>query len=343
VTPRRRGRRCRSPVVALLWLTVSCGVGAEPLPAVLERLSHPPAGSLATMPPLEGAWPALERGLVAVVAGAWKAASAHAEDAGYELIRVNGPDGGHVVFRDRGAVNATVVINLAPERELIVSAPHPVFDRGTGAQAAAFYRVLGARALIMAGAHRCAVALTTACSGTTGVCGPRGPYRLSDVAHAVHNVFHAAHQWAAATWTRTVVLQLHGFANRGSPVWFLLSSGSSGLEGDEALHHRLRDRIRRALGSAEVAASCQAAADRTLNTRWACGRWNVQGRLLNHSGDPCRVGTRTASQRFIHLEQKYVAVREAFHRGRGEGALEQPAVRALLEALIAELPRVIGR
>ena len=316
------------------------GVSATSLYDAFKRTKYAPADSLSEMPPSEAIGSSLKQALNEAMAHNWGAAVVHANAAGYELVETRVSGRAYAVFRALGHIHATVVLNRAPERDLVLSAPHPSFDRGTDLQAVVFLEALGARALIMAGAHRCAAQALTVCSGSTRVCGAHAAYRTSDVAHAVDTVFQIAHGWAAMRWPRAVTLQLHGFKNRGSPVWFLFSSGGRSLEGKQAFHHRVRDRVRSALGSPDVAASCQDAADRLLRTRWACGRWNVQGRMLNGSSAPCVEGVERASGRFLHLEQVYTPIREAFHQGRRESALRQPAVRALLDALKAELPQI---
>jgi hypothetical protein len=145
---------------------------------------------------------------------------------------------------------------------IIVEAPHPLYDEGTPAIAAQIYRALQARALLIAGAHRDANA-----------------DRSSDVAHHAQSIFEAVH--AAITKTSsTIILQIHGFAASKHPGYpqIVLSS-------DEAQGSELIDQLAAAFKSQGVkVGTCS-------EGQWAalCGETNVQSR----SSDPAT---------FIHIE-----------------------------------------
>jgi hypothetical protein len=81
---------------------------------------------------------------------------------------------------------------------IMVEAPHPLYDRWTPSVALDIYRALDARALLIAGAHRNANADGSA-----------------DVAHAPESIFHTVHlslsrEIEAASGT-PIILQIHGF------------------------------------------------------------------------------------------------------------------------------------
>ena len=89
-------------------------------------------------------------------------------------------------------------IRLNSSSNIIVEAPHPLFDRRTPSVALDIYRALDARALLIAGAHRNANGTGTA-----------------DAAHDKNTIFHTVHETLskdiAATSGDVVVLQIHGF------------------------------------------------------------------------------------------------------------------------------------
>jgi hypothetical protein len=81
---------------------------------------------------------------------------------------------------------------------IIIEAPHPLYDRRTPTVAMDIYRALDARALLIAGAHRNANSDGSA-----------------DVAHAPESVFHSVHESLVSeiqsNSETAIVLQIHGF------------------------------------------------------------------------------------------------------------------------------------
>lgn len=81
---------------------------------------------------------------------------------------------------------------------IIVEAPHPLYDRRTPTVAMDIYRALDARALLIAGAHRNANSDGSA-----------------DVAHAPESIFHSVHESLVreiqSNSETAIVLQIHGF------------------------------------------------------------------------------------------------------------------------------------
>lgn len=81
---------------------------------------------------------------------------------------------------------------------IIIEAPHPLYDRRTPSIALDVYRALDARALLIAGAHRNANGDGSA-----------------DVAHAPASIFHSVHESLSQelhpTAGNMIILQIHGF------------------------------------------------------------------------------------------------------------------------------------
>lgn len=302
---------------------------------------HQAADTLSSMPNSRKRAAAFVRALDALVDGRIAKARGHATAAGYAIAEK--PQNGRryrILFeRAKAGIGPMVAIAVSPVRDAVIEAPHPVIDRATDSQAIALFFQLGARALVIAGANRCAARASSPCSGRTRVCGDgRERYRTSDAAHNVETLFHLAHRTFMRRWPNAVAVQPHGFNNAGSPVWFVISDGSGGKRaGDAGLTGRVRDRIRRALGRRDRAVSCQDSADRDIRTRWLCATTNVQGRALNGSGDACRVAAKRSSGRFLHIEQDYHDVRRGYLADwrKLDGYAGSQAIR---DALRRELP-----
>src|SRR5436190_17546117 len=79
----------------------------------------------------------------------------------------------------RGLGTYVVALNYA--RNVIVEVPHPIFDKNTEEEGSYIFQGLAARALFIAGTHRCASPDTkSGCSGTTTACGGGSiPVRIS--------------------------------------------------------------------------------------------------------------------------------------------------------------------
>lgn len=308
---------------------------------VLFNVPHRTSDSLRTMPPIEPVEEAFTSALGAVLTGDAVAARRHAAAAGYVVVprTQDGRDYTILLEKDNAGVGPAVAIATAPVRDAIIEAPHPVKDRDTDRQATVLFLELGARALILSGANRCAARDESPCSGRTRICGDgRSPYRTSDPAHNPATLFHLAHRYFTRRWPQSVVVQPHGFRNAGSPVWFVISDGTREKRTpDGALTGRVRDRIRASLGRRDRAVSCQDPSDRDIWSRWLCATTSVQGRDLNGSPDACRIPAEQSSGRFLHVEQVYEEVRKGYVRD-WRNLSRYPGSAAILEALAQELP-----
>lgn len=308
---------------------------------LLLDLSHRSPDSLSTMPPIGPVEKPFAAALNAVVDGDRVEADKHAAAAGYRIVdkQFEGKDYAILMERDGAAIGPVVAIAMSPTRDAIIEAPHPVKDSHTNKQSAVLFLKLGARALIVAGANRCAARDESPCSGMTGICGGgRAPYRTSDPAHNPETLFHVAHRTLTRRWEKSIAIQMHGFNNSGSSVWFVMSDGTKEKRpGDPSLVGKVRDRIHTVLGRKERAVSCQDPNDRTIRTRWLCATTTVQGRDLNGSPDICRVGAKKSSGRFLHIEQALHEVRRPYDRD-WKNISQYPGSNAILEALAQELP-----
>jgi hypothetical protein len=302
---------------------------------------HRRADSLAAMPSIAAIEKDFKAALEAVVDGDLAAARKAAAGAGYVAVesRQFGRRYTILLERDGAGIGPAIAVAASPVRDAVLQAPHSLKDAQTDRQAVILFFRLGARALILSGAHRCAAREASSCSGKTRVCGGgRGSYRTSDAAHNSDMLFHVAHRFFSRRWPRSVAVQFHGFRNVQSPVWFVISDGSKERRPvRRKLAERVRDSIRDTLGRDDRAVSCQDIDDRSITTRWLCATTTVQGRELNNSPDICRVPAERSSGRFLHIEQTYDEVRRAYGQGFSESMHDRGAF-AIRKALERQLP-----
>jgi hypothetical protein len=322
---------------------LTAGGAAAAADGVLDILFDAPhrvADSMMDMPAIGPVEAPFRAALDAAAGGDLAAARQQAAAAGYAIVEKSEGGRGYFILmeRDRAGVGPTVAIARNPVRDVVIEAPHPIIDRYSDREAAVLFLKLGARALVLSGANRCAAKEVSACSGKTRVCGDgSNPYRTSDPAHNPATLFQVAHLDFSRRWPRSIVFQPHGFGDNGSSVWFMISDGSTEKRpGDDRLTGRVRDGLRAALG-ADRAVSCQDPNDRDIKTRWLCATTTVQGRDLNGSGDICRKNAGTASGRFLHIEQTYDEVRKGFGEG-GKDLSGYPGSAAILTVLAKEFP-----
>jgi hypothetical protein len=143
--------------------------------------------------------------------GSLKSAGKLAEKNGYKLLRYTDQeeDGAvsYLLLEQTPVKNGwgMFVVRESGNNNVIIEAPHPVSDRGSEWVAMDLYRALGARALLVAGAHR------TASGGS------------ADVANVAGSIFEAMHQallYKAPNWGgKPLVLQVHGFSTAKHPEY----------------------------------------------------------------------------------------------------------------------------
>ncbi|MBK8012885.1 MAG: hypothetical protein IPK13_16210 [Deltaproteobacteria bacterium] len=264
----------------------------------------------------------VEASVMAVLSGDLESAWDHAFAAGFVLCRDPIADDAIYVWQPALQYTGWASFAVRPGgRPLIVEVPHPVYDTHTLDQGVGIFDALSARAVIVAGAHRCANRQHSACDGITGVCG-RGPerYRESDMAHTVDSVFHAVHRVLAVEFDSDWVLSLHGMSERGISI----SDGTTLMTRAHSPVVRFAEVLTHMFPKIPVR-SCNPFEGRRDDGAHVCGTTNVQGRQLNGLETEACVGTATvSSDRFLHLEQS-ISVRRYW--------------RAVAQALDRILPR----
>jgi hypothetical protein len=195
----------------------------------------------------------------------------------------------------------TYLVDLNYARNVIVEVPHPIFDKNTPEEGSDIFQGLAARALFIAGTHRCANPdAESGCSGTTKACGGGSiPVRISDAPHFTGNFMYAAHSAALQLDPQPISLNLHG--NESEPVDVTLSDGTRVAGAHTDLVQQLRSALSARIG-AEKVKSCNWPPDR-LTADNLCGTTNAQGRLSNGSPEACRRNAASASGLFLHIEQ----------------------------------------
>jgi hypothetical protein len=270
----------------------------------------------------------------------WPQAVLQAGSLTYSLVTIREGDNLFVIASDDSGPgrDPTVIINVKPQLDLIVGAPHEPFERGTGEEAAILLRDLGGRAAIIAGAHRCASRNFSLCDGKTEVCGGASQgYRDSDAGHNIATLYHAAHVQLAERWPSSIVMSLHGMKEdtEGVRTSVIISNG---IRADDSAQRTMATRFRAALGGSitqpGAVVSCNLSADAVFEHRKLCGYTNVQGRHVNRDADACRSDVDQGSGRFIHIEQDWTVL-QPYVQGRLDN---HPYNDAFVRALALVLP-----
>ena len=155
---------------------------------------------------------------------------------------------------------------------IIIEAPHPIYDRRTPSVALDLYRVLDARALMVAGAHRNA-----------------NEDKSADVAHAKESIFQSIHialtEEMEATSGNVIILQIHGFhasKHKGYPQ-VVFGLGEKPLPQEIAIAEKIKEALAKQGIRAGVCTGVES------NLLELCAKTNVQGAVT-------KKGT------FIHIE-----------------------------------------
>jgi hypothetical protein len=238
----------------------------------------------------------------ALDAGDVDAATRAAKRASYELVPIATDSACDLLLQPTDAAppgQARVVYAQAFDRDLVIEAPHVPEDHGTDAEAALLFEGLAAKALIVAGAHRCAVTDSSGCR-SSNQCNKVGIPVESDPSHSVRNAVNAMH--LAFRNGRATILQLH-------------TNFRPELNGDA----RISNGTRYAIPGTAADAFFQALQAPEIDARWCndpaappepsafCGESNTQGLASNGASDQCLGHPSSAGgaeqHRFIHLEQ----------------------------------------
>lgn len=265
---------------------------------LITALSIPGADSEAFQSPSSTDRTSFNKLVADLLGGKTVEASAHSA-LGYSLKTI-GDDTLLALVEDSNTGGGTFLFNRSVASNLVIEIPHPIADGNTLDEGALLFDSLDAKALFIAGTHRCANAATSSCSGTTDACGTEEAYRISDVAHATENYFHEAHKAAHDTLPLVHFIQLHDFdAAQGEPV-AIVSNGTETIVGPFAFVNRVADAIHNRLSGEDFAVSCNQSGDDGFGL---CGTTNVQGRYTNGSSDECSTDPTGFNGQFIHIEQ----------------------------------------
>ena len=151
-------------------------------------------------------------------------------------------------------------LRMKSASNIIVEAPHPLFDRRSSSVALDIYRALDARALLIAGAHRNANGDGSA-----------------DVAHAAESIFQSVHialsQDIQAEAGEVIILQIHGFHTSRHEGYPQVVFGLGNNAQSKAVS--LAERIRTALSEQGISAGICAGAESDLED--LCAKTNIQG------------------------------------------------------------------
>jgi hypothetical protein len=180
----------------------------------------------------------------------------------------------------------------------LVEAPHPYADFDSEHQAADVFVRIGARALLVAGSHRCADVADGTCTGTTTACGANEAYRVTDAAHSSEVPFLALHDALSSAFGATSFLQLHG--NEEQCPTMLLSDGSGSWPDGGVL-----PALATALSARSIDAGLCGAGFPTTACN-LCGTDDIEGRASAGSADACTANGTTYGA-MVHIEQQAVS------------------------------------
>ena len=184
------------------------------------------------------------------------------------------------------------------QRDAIIAVPHPLHDSNTPQQGVNLFQYLGARALVMAGTHRCANADSAVSDGTTTVCNDTDTsekFKVSDMAHYDSSAFQIAHESMKELSANVYALNVHGHASSSCEDVYL-SNGRS--DDPQPSLTALRDTL--------IAHGIDAAMTGDGSSCTLSGTTNVQGRYMNGSANPADDQPDSNTGYFFHMEQSSV-------------------------------------
>jgi len=262
----------------------------------------PRMGTGAFIVPFDGEVTQFGSALGALMTGDVEGARAALDPLNYDLFTLDDPSGhSYLVAQERSEGfrgQGTYVVNLQYLRNVAIEVPHPLWDCRTPEEGVAVFQALGARALFIAGTHRCANPLDeSGCSGTTNSCGGSIPVRISDAPHFPGNFMYGAHGATLQLAPPALAINLHG--NDSEPFAIEISDGTRLFQDDTPLVNQLRNAL---LARAADVRSCNFRDDHLTSSN-LCGTTNAQGRLSNGSAETCTMSASTPSGLFLHIEQ----------------------------------------
>lgn len=290
----------QGPIHPLLGLPPCDVPPLEALRGFLRKAPGPKSGRFRESNVAELA--ALRQLVVALTNGAAPRAVGLARAAGYQLCRSLEADPVVLLLPQASDGRAPVIVRSGSARPLLVEAPHPFFEAGTLDQAEAIFERLEARAMLVAGAHRCASPAPLPCLGSTAVCQRRpAPFRSSDAGHAPASTFQVLHEALSELYPSAWALSLHGM----SGVGLIVSNGSTLPVARDSPVALLAEALKSTYADLPIS-TCNEYAGGEIETL-LCGTTNAQGRYSNGVADVCSELAVRASDRFLHLEQSVAA------------------------------------
>jgi hypothetical protein len=227
-------------------------------------------------------------------------ASTQAAAVGYHVTALATPAECFLVLAPTAtapAGQATLVVRPNWHRDLVVEAPHVPNDGNTDLEGAIVFATTGARALVIAGARRCASAIDSGCLASTECSASGTPYE-SDPAHSLRTALHGMHLGIAVGAGASLSLQLHTNLEPTINGDARASDGTKLAAGPhaQAFYTAL------AAGGGDIR-SCNDAANPPPSTAF-CGTINSQGLATNAAPTPaCTHVATTSNDQFLHLEQ----------------------------------------
>ncbi len=264
------------------------------------KASIPGPGTNAYVPPSQAEADTFRAAFANLLSGDVSEAASAFDSLGYEIdYLIESPRTYIMVLEHAGSGKnrGAFIVNPRASRDLVLEVPHPLFDTNTGEEGIVLLGSTGARALLIAGSHRCANSALSSCSGTTSACTGGAPqaFHNSDMGHTMPSFFQAAHEAISARGN--VAVNLHGNGSEIPDVE--ISDGTMTARSATSLVIKVRD----SLATAGVnVASCNWPADNP-SSLGLCGTTNVQGRWTNGSANPCTSSPTNASGQFLHVEQ----------------------------------------
>lgn len=214
----------------------------------------------------------------------------------YDLTTIRENNNTYLILTEKQSTRkglGSYIFNLNFSKNIFLEVPHPLFDSNTPEEAVKIFNALDARAIFIAGTHRCSNSQLSLCDGKTEACGSDQPFKVSDAGHFTNNFFQEAHKTILSV--DGYVISLHGNNDTDMPD-VLVSDGTDGKQDVSWITNRLSIELKKEGLSSR---SCN-----NENIDKLCGTTNVQGRLSNGSTDACEIGKLKGNGSFIHLEQK---------------------------------------
>jgi Secretion system C-terminal sorting domain len=240
--------------------------------------------------------------------GHYSSATTLANSFNYDLINfIDNQQSYYILEKQKQGKNywGTYVFNPRYCRNITIQSPHPKKDFNTGKQGIYLLRNTNARFYMLSGTNRCNATFISTCSGKTTICdGSSKPYPISDLAHNDSSIFQATTHAIMQFDPETYFIQLHGFTKKPTDPYAIMSNGTQITPIPDPI-----DMLSKELKKADDTLDFKIA---HLDTAWTRlrGFFNVQGRLINHSVNPCNTNADTTLGKFIHLEQERKRLRQ---------------------------------